>query len=329
MLVDAQLESFLKFLSKWDKWQSPETLFLSIDHLLEDLKIQGRSYLFSLPTDPEIAIQKELEDSIRVLWNKNTYDQMGKKLFSKDEFETLVQKESIQRENADIYYLGTYSGQAFVMVLEHQGRFPQSLLKYFLPHVRDGFFQLHKISEVDKYIDLAQQDDVTGLFNQRKLVKDLSFYIKKNAITSESFSLLFIDIDYFKQVNDGHGHIVGTQLLVQLSKLLKAGMRDKDLLYRYGGDEFVMLLPSVDTEVGKKVGERILEKVNRSNFIFKDDLNLKIGLSIGVAEFPKNAATSEAIIEMADKMMYQAKSGGRGRVCSADDMLNLPIKKAD
>ena len=161
---------------------------------------------------------------------------------------------------------------------------------------------------------LSLTDEVTGLFNQRKLVEDLDYYIGRYALEHQGFSLLFVDIDYFKNVNDQFGHVVGSQLLIDMAVVVKAQLRTSDLVYRYGGDEFIVLLPRTSVEESKKIALRISEAVKNSEFIIGKDEKYHLSLSVGIAEFPTDATSAKAIIDFADKMMYMSKKSGRGKV---------------
>jgi len=161
---------------------------------------------------------------------------------------------------------------------------------------------------------LSLTDEVTGLFNQRKLIEDLELYINRFQHDQVGFSLLFVDIDYFKNVNDQFGHIVGSQLLIDIAVVLKAQLRASDLVYRYGGDEFIVLLPRTSVEVTKKIALRISESVKSAEFNIDHDKKYKLSLSIGLAQFPNDATSAKSIIDFADKMMYMSKKSGRGKV---------------
>lgn len=161
---------------------------------------------------------------------------------------------------------------------------------------------------------LSLTDEVTGLFNQRKLIEDLELYIGRFQHDQVGFSLLFVDIDYFKNVNDQFGHVVGSQLLIDMAAVLKAQLRASDLVYRYGGDEFIVLLPRTSVEVTKKIALRISESVKSAEFNIDHDKKYKLSLSIGLAQFPNDATSAKSIIDFADKMMYMSKKSGRGKV---------------
>lgn len=161
---------------------------------------------------------------------------------------------------------------------------------------------------------LALTDEVTGLFNQRKLHEDLELHIGRFKNDKVGFSLLFVDVDYFKNVNDQFGHVVGSQLLMDIAGILKTQLRSSDLVYRYGGDEFIVLLPRTSVEETKKIALRISEVVKNSEFKVDHDKKYHLSLSIGLASYPTDATSAKSIIDFADKMMYMSKKSGRGKV---------------
>jgi diguanylate cyclase (GGDEF)-like protein len=124
----------------------------------------------------------------------------------------------------------------------------------------------------------------------------------------EKMSLLMIDIDNFKKYNDTHGHPAGDELLRKLAQLLKSSLRDVDIVFRYGGEEFVVILPKTDRKGGQIVAERLLVQV---------DLYLPTSISIGIAALPDDAETENELIEKADNALYEAKRTGKDRYCVA------------
>ncbi len=194
----------------------------------------------------------------------------------------------------------------------------EEFLPIFLKYISSN---LSAISSFQKELSLVDVDDVTGLYNQRRLFKDLAIQAKKNKTTNLPFSVMFIDIDHFKSVNDGSGHLVGSQLLSDLAKRLKDVLRTSDTFYRYGGDEFVIIFPGVSTSDGLKIGKRILKKIKEKPFKvddLKDSFNLSV--SIGLATFPTHVKSVDGVLELADNMLYRAKELGRGRVCSVTEI---------
>jgi diguanylate cyclase (GGDEF)-like protein len=168
---------------------------------------------------------------------------------------------------------------------------------------------------------LALTDEVTGLFNQRKLVIDIDNAIANYKIDKKSFSLMFIDIDYFKTVNDQFGHVIGSQLLIDMAEVLSRELRPSDTVYRFGGDEFIVLLPETTLEETKRTALRVSNSIKAQEFHINKEIKYKLSLSIGIAEFPTDAHNSRSIIDFADKMMYMSKKSGRGKVFHVTEVL--------
>ncbi|MDC0254053.1 GGDEF domain-containing protein [Bacteriovoracales bacterium] len=197
-----------------------------------------------------------------------------------------------------------------------------SFLELFSQSLNKFFLKVQKIEKIVEQNTLINVDDVTGLFNQRKLNNDLDKWIERYYSFGDKFAVLFIDIDHFKNVNDGHGHLVGTQILADLGNVLKGVLRKQDHLYRYGGDEFVLIIPGVDKKMACVIGERILKTVKNREFKIDETGELfKITVSIGIAIFPDNGKSRHDILALADQMMYLAKSSGRGQVKMALEIL--------
>jgi len=156
---------------------------------------------------------------------------------------------------------------------------------------------------------LALTDEITGLWNQRRLTQDL----EENVANSRSFALLFIDIDFFKNVNDQFGHVHGSQLLIDMAEILRRELRGSDSIYRYGGDEFIVLLPETNLEDSKRTALRLSNAIKAHEFRV-GDLPYRLSLSVGLAVYPDDAKTARDLIEFADQMMYMSKKSGRGKV---------------
>jgi two-component system cell cycle response regulator len=175
----------------------------------------------------------------------------------------------------------------------------------------------HNIDEYQGVQELVYKDDATGLYNTRYLHSTLEREITQSQATGRPFAVLFIDADKFKGVNDKHGHLVGTQLLNELGEQLKRLVRDKDTVFRYGGDEFVAVLTNCDLETAGRVAERIRAHVEAHTFISDSGLNLHFTVSIGVALFPEHAGSKKELIEAADHAMYDVKKTTRNSVTIA------------
>lgn len=156
-------------------------------------------------------------------------------------------------------------------------------------------------------------DDLTGLYNQRYLPMVLEHEIERSKRSQKEFSVLFLDIDFFKMVNDSRGHLVGSKLLVEMSRLIKSSVRSCDYGFRYGGDEFLIVLVGTSPENGLKVAERLRAKVEASPF-HVDGHNMKLTVSIGLAGYPQHAQTAQSLIQLADQAMYYGKNKSRNIV---------------
>jgi len=126
--------------------------------------------------------------------------------------------------------------------------------------------------------------------------------------------VVFIDLDHFKQVNDTHGHLVGSKLLAEIGYLIKAQLRLIDFAFRYGGDEFVILLPQTGKDPAIVVAQRLRDTLRTIMFCREEGLNLNVRASIGLATYPHDAKTPQDIIRQADEMMYMVKNSTRDNI---------------
>jgi len=170
------------------------------------------------------------------------------------------------------------------------------------------FAYVHLEAKNQSYID-----EVTGLYNQRYLPMALEHEIQRTKREKTKFTLLFLDIDFFKLVNDGRGHWVGSKLLLELGKVLKAQVRACDYTFRYGGDEFIVILGNADSEQARKVAERIRTAIESHTFAVEGH-NLNLTVSIGLAAYPEHAQSAVGLIELADQAMYYGKRKSRNIV---------------
>ncbi len=158
-------------------------------------------------------------------------------------------------------------------------------------------------------------DDCTDLYNSRYMYTILENEVSRSQRTGNPFSIVFFDLDHFKHVNDNYGHLIGSQLLREIAAIVKQSIRPTDWAVRYGGDEFVLILPGEGFEVAMKVTERVKKAIASRLFFMQDGYNIKITASYGLAVFPDDAVSIEEIIRSADQAMYRAKEEGRDRIC--------------
>ena len=165
-----------------------------------------------------------------------------------------------------------------------------------------------RISEAER---LSQTDDLTKLHNARYLRQFLLNEIRRARRYGSSVSALFLDLDDFKQVNDAHGHLAGSHVLMEMAAVILSSIRDTDAVARYGGDEFVIVLPDTAMELAGTVAERIREKISRHSFNAGRNLSLTLTASFGVAAFPEHASSPQQLIACADTAMYEAKAANK------------------
>jgi diguanylate cyclase (GGDEF)-like protein len=172
-----------------------------------------------------------------------------------------------------------------------------------------------RIAEAER---LSLTDDLTKLHNARYLRQYLTAEIKRARRYGSFVVALFLDLDDFKEINDRHGHLVGSHVLMEMATVILTGVRDTDVVTRYGGDEFVVILPETSIEMASKVAERIREKIADHAFTGGRRLRLHITASFGVAAFPVHAQSPQQLVASADAAMYEAKAARKNCVRFAD-----------
>jgi diguanylate cyclase (GGDEF)-like protein len=178
---------------------------------------------------------------------------------------------------------------------------------------------------VERIQELTIIDDCTGLYNARHLYKTLETEIYRSNRFGFNFGVLFIDLDYFKQVNDNHGHIIGSKLLAEAGNAIKSNLRLVDVAFRYGGDEFVVLLPQTDKDGSLAAARRLLLMFRHTEFLHSEGLALVLQASIGVSCYPEDGRTGREVIRLADESMYLVKRETRNGIAVAQrGLVKLP-----
>jgi diguanylate cyclase (GGDEF)-like protein len=160
---------------------------------------------------------------------------------------------------------------------------------------------------------------LTGLFNRRYLEETLERELLRASRKHLSLGIIMLDVDNFKQFNDTWGHVAGDVILRELGNLFMKHVRGEDVACRYGGDEFMIILPDVSREITRERAERLCEHTRYINIQFDGQILGAITLSLGVVVFPEDGSTSTVILKAADAALYRAKHEGRNRVVMSND----------
>jgi diguanylate cyclase (GGDEF)-like protein len=186
------------------------------------------------------------------------------------------------------------------------------------------------LDERDKMIKelkkITIEDSLTGLYNSRHFFDQLDKEIKRSDRYLHQISLMFIDIDNFKGVNDTYGHMIGDKILALIAKKIKACLRSNDTAYRFAGDEFTIILPETTYSEAKFVADRILAKFAHESLVINENEISEITLSIGIAEYQMNEGNQQ-FVHRADVTMYEAKQRGGNSVIISPDAKDPPIER--
>ncbi len=185
------------------------------------------------------------------------------------------------------------------------------LMNFFQRQVRLALINAERSAQAQSLIYI---DDLTKLYNGRYLNVVLDREMKRSERYRNFFCVLFMDIDFFKRVNDAHGHLIGSRVLVEVGTVLRACVRDSDTVVRYGGDEFVVLLVETNASEAMIVAERMRKMIEAERFVKENGQEIRLTISIGIAAFPEHATTKQHLLNLADQAMYRGKESSRNVV---------------
>jgi two-component system cell cycle response regulator len=222
---------------------------------------------------------------------------------------------ALDRRRTGLFFLRTERGDRTLS--SEDAAFAETVIRAAVAAIRRAHALESTRADNRRLEELATTDALTRLINRRALLERLSVEVDRARRFRSQLSLLMVDLDHFKSVNDEHGHLGGDEVLRQVGTLLAGAVRTIDVVARYGGEEFVVVLPETAPEGAVTFAERLRKSVEEQVFQLVNDRRFQLTCSIGVATFPSpRVASPEDLFATADEALYRAKSGGRNQVRS-------------
>jgi diguanylate cyclase (GGDEF)-like protein len=308
-----------------------EVYAVALDLLLAALPSERGVALFrrtAVPTSDGVAFRGFDEDAAQRLREVLTTDkpidpeswgELG--MAADSEFHELIRDVGVECGRALVVPVrGHESEIGCLWIFEGSAGFDATVLDHARLVRGHAELALHNAERYHRAKERAFVDDVTEVYNARFLLQAAEREIQRSKRYGTPLSVLFLDLDRFKLVNDRYGHLVGSDVLRKLSRELQECIRQVDTLARYGGDEFTILLVDTGVEDAMVIAERIRHTVATTFFEGGGAEPIRLSISIGVATYPVHGSERDALLDAADKAMYRAKSLGRNCCCSASDL---------
>lgn len=222
--------------------------------------------------------------------------------------------------DTDVIVVTGYGSVANALDSINSGAFDYLIKPFTIEQIQVAMVKVFRHRELKKlanerhmYLEMSYEDPLTGVYNRRFFDEALKIEMIKASRHRNSFSLLMIDVDNFKEFNDIYGHQKGDEILSRIGKVFKTVCRGYDIITRYGGDEFAIIFPEADHNVASGLCERIMAGIRALSLDFKglNELQVQVSVSIGVATFPDHASSVNDLVRCADEALYVAKCAGR------------------
>ncbi len=197
-------------------------------------------------------------------------------------------------------------------------RLSPAVLGSLVPYLEAAAIALDNAVRVQRAEALSVTDDLTHLYNSRFLDQSLRRETKRASRSGRPLSLLFIDLDGFKSINDTHGHLSGSRALVEAAAVIRTSARETDVVARFGGDEFALVLPDTGSDGAVSVADRVRTRIAEHPFLAVDGLDIRLTASVGIATLPDAARTAEELLSAADAAMYRVKETGKNGIHLAE-----------
>lgn len=267
------------------------------------------------------ALQTLLGAQTSVWWQNRKEIQIGLRRLGKERRKVLRGADGVRR----VLLRCRREKNGILVLLGGRGRLTRAKLDQALAIVEHAELALVNLQRVEKLKLQTFVDDLTGLYNSRYLRFALETAALQHQTKKEPFSLLFIDVDKFKSVNDRNGHLVGSEFLGALGRIIKNAVRRGDVVFRYGGDEFVVLLRNTGLGRATEVAERLRRSIEERRFVIRD-VPLQATISVGLAVCPDHGSDIDRLVQLADAAMYYAKRT-RNRVAVAGTSMPVLTRK--
>ena len=200
-----------------------------------------------------------------------------------------------------------------ILVIEGASRSSYSRFRILAPQVA---LEIRKVELYEQIEELSIIDGLTEVYLRRYLMDRLEEEVDRAGRLDLTFSIAMVDVDFFKACNDNYGHLVGDAVLKKIAERFKASVREVDMISRYGGEEFCIVLPETTKDLAVTVAERLRRSIEATRVkAFDEDISITV--SVGVATYPVDGKNVETLIEKADTALYMAKRKGRNMVCTA------------
>ena len=238
-----------------------------------------------------------------------------------------IRQRNLMKSFIMLFYTNIVFSIIFYIVVPEAKLFIKLIPLYWLVSFAGGLVSVYLVEYLrnthhlfKQYKEHSTVDFLTGLGNLRSFERAFNKMVKETKEKEEEASLIYLDIDHFKKINDSYGHNEGDLVLKQLGKLLLENTRSYDIVSRNGGEEFTVLLPDCPLTKAAKIGEKIRKIVESNAFLLSNGLVIHATISLGIAHFPSTVQTPENLLKKADDALYQAKNNGRNQVVCAQPM---------